>query len=319
MSKRIAVIGAGYWGKNLVRNFSQLGRLDVICDTSKDVLNQYPDIETTNNIERAMRIVDSVVIATPAVSHYQLVKKALILNKDVFVEKPLALTFNEGRELLKLAESKMKILMVGHLLEYHPAIKKLKRMIDGGELGQIYYIYSNRLNLGKIRQEENILWSFAPHDISVILRLLDGKTLKNVHCSGGSYINDGIPDVTVSSLSFSDNVQAHIFVSWLNPFKEQKLVVMGSKKMAVFDDTLPEKLIVYPHRINCNPLTADKKQGCVIEIDKTEPLKLECLHYIDCIDGYQRPLTDGQSALKVLRVLEACQMSLEQEKKTIFL
>lgn len=319
MSKRVAVIGAGYWGRNLVRNFSQLGRLDVICDTSKDVLNQYPDIETTNNIERAMRIVDSVVIATPAVSHYQLVKKALILNRDVFVEKPLALAFNEGRELVKLAESKKSVLMVGHLLEYHPAIKKLKKLIDGGELGQIYYIYSNRLNLGKIRQEENILWSFAPHDISVILRLLDGKTLRNVHCSGGSYINDGIPDVTVSSLSFSDNVQAHIFVSWLNPFKEQKLVVMGSKKMAVFDDTLPEKLIVYPHQINCNPLTANKRQGCVIKIDETEPLKLECLHFIDCIDGNQRPLTDGRSALKVLRVLEACQISLEQEKKTIFL
>jgi len=315
--KKIAVIGGGYWGKNLIRNFRQLGRLNLVCDVSENVLAQYPDLNTTTDIKEAMKAVDGVVIATPAVTHYELVRKALELGKDVFVEKPLALTVREGEKLVDLAEEKNGILMVGHLLEYHPAVTKLKDLINQGVLGKIYYIYSNRLNLGKIRQEENILWSFAPHDISVILRFLEDMP-KEVYCSGNSYLTQGIPDVTVSNLIFPNGVQAHIFVNWLNPFKEQKLVVMGSKQMAVFDDTITQKLTLYPHQINWTKGSlpvANKKDGQGIEIDESEPLKIEVQHFLECIDQSKKPLTDGWSALNVLRVLEACQMSLEKAKR----
>jgi len=315
--KKIAVIGGGYWGKNLIRNFYQLNRLNLVCDVSENVLAQYPNLETTINVEEAIKAVDSVVIATPAITHYKLVKAALELRKDVFVEKPLALTVKEGKKLVDLAEEKNVILMVGHLLEYHPAVIKIKDLIDQGILGKIYYIYSNRLNLGKIRQEENILWSFAPHDISVILRLLEDMPIE-VYCSGNSYLTQGIPDVTVSNLTFPNGIRAHIFVNWLNPFKEQKLVVMGSEQMIVFDDTITQKLTLYPHQINWTKKSlpvANKKDGQGVEIDESEPLKIEVQHFLESIDQSKKPLTDGRSALNVLRVLEACHVSLEGAKR----
>ncbi len=193
--------------------------------------------------------VKGVVIATPAVQHYQMAKMALLAGKDVFVEKPLALTVEEGEELIALAKNQQKILMVGHILEYHPAVLKLKDLIANGSLGKIQYIYSNRLNLGKFRTEENILWSFAPHDISVIIFLL-GETPIEVAAQGGAYLNSEIADVTITNLSFANGVKAHIFVSWLHPYKEQKLIVVGSDKMAVFDDVAKDKLLLYNHKVN---------------------------------------------------------------------
>src|SRR5262245_61257387 len=253
---KIACVGAGYWGQNLIRNFHQLGVLHSICDTDetqmKRFASSYSGVALTHSIETALQNSDvtGVAIATPAESHHTLVRQALIAGKDVFVEKPLCLSVTEGSKLIALAAERKRILMVGHLLWYHPAVLKLKELVDDGELGRIRYIYSNRLNLGKIRREENILWSFAPHDLSVILGLI-GEMPDTIDAQGGNYLHDKIADVTLSLLSFPSGVKAHIFVSWLHPYKEQKLIVVGDRQMAVFDDLEHEnKLVLYPHSIS---------------------------------------------------------------------
>ena len=320
---KVAVIGAGYWGKNLVRNFHEIGALAAVCEASDDLrrgLQQnYPDCRLFSSYQELLQESDitAVAIATPAETHADLVRAAVLAGKDVFVEKPLCLSVSEGEELIALARDHKRILMVGHLLWYHPAILKLKEMIDAGELGRIQYIYSNRLNLGKIRREENILWSFAPHDISVILGLLD-EMPESVVSHGGNYLHQQIADVTVSLLSFPNGIKAHIFVSWLHPFKEQKLVVVGDKQMAVFNDVEPEnKLMVYPHTItwvNQVPI-ANKAEGKAVTLDFSEPLRNECQHFLDCIETRQRPRTDGSEALRVLSVLRQCQQSLESQKQ----
>jgi len=225
----VAVIGAGYWGKNLVRNFHELNALYAVCDSDPKTLaafkEKYPDIKHYSDVPSVLSDphIRAVAISTPAATHYTLTKEALLADKDVFVEKPIALHYSEGAELIELASSKNKILMVGHILEYHPAIIKLKELIDKGELGKIQYIYSNRLNLGKFRTEENILWSFAPHDISIILHLLN-EMPDEISSHGGNYLNPHITDVTITNMDFPSGVKAHIFVSWLHPYKEQKLV-----------------------------------------------------------------------------------------------
>jgi len=300
MGKNIAVIGCGYWGKNLVRNFAELGALHTICDADPTVLEQfalpYPDISAEAEYQQVLNNpeIKGVVIATPALLHYFMSKQALLAGKDVFVEKPLALNIMEGKELVELAQEKHRILMVGHLLEYHPAVLKLKKLIDKGELGKIQYIYSNRLNLGKFRTEENILWSFAPHDISAILLLLGGEMPQDVSAHGGYYLHPDIADVTLSTMSFRDGVKAHIFVSWLHPFKEQRLVV--------------------EHKPVPRP-----KEAEVIEIPTEEPLKIECQDFIQCIDSRQKPKVDGYKGLQVLEVLAHCQKSLEEGGRVISL
>ena len=239
-------------------------------------------------------------------------QRALLSGKDVLVEKPLCLSVEEGRRLVALASETQRVLMVGHLLWYHPAVLRLKELIEQGELGRIQYIYSNRLSLGKIRREENILWSFAPHDISVILGLV-GEMPDTVEAQGGNYLHDGIADVTVSLLSFPSGIKAHVFVSWLHPFKEQTLVVVGTRQMAVFDDVEEEnKLLLYPHVItwrNHLPI-ANKAEAKSIPIDPGEPLRAECLHFLECIRTRQPPRTDGQEGLRVLKVLQQCQEAL---------
>jgi len=262
-----------------------------------------------------------VVISSPAVFHYSMAKQALLADKDVFVEKPLSLTVKEGEELVKLAEQKGKILMVGHLLEYHPGIVKLKQMSDAGNLGKINYIYSTRLNLGKFRTEENILWSFAPHDISVILLLLN-ELPEDVSAHGGCYLHQQVADVTVTTMSFASGVRAHIFVSWLHPYKEQKLVVVGDKNMVVFDDVAPEnKLLLYEHGIEwIDRVPVPRRQEATpIEFTMAEPLKLECQHFLECLETRSKPRTDGSSGLKVLRVLDACQRSLQGHGENVSL
>ena len=316
---KIACIGAGYWGKNLVRNFSNLGVLSWICDTSHERLTQlsaeYPSASYADSLDKILADpeVAGVAIATPAETHGQCVRQALLAGKDVFVEKPLCLTVEEGQELVALASEKQRVLMVGHLLWYHPAVLKLKELVETGELGRIQYIYSNRLNFGKIRREENILWSFAPHDVSVILGLV-GEMPDTMHAQGGNYLDDRIADVTVSLLSFPSGVKAHVFVSWLHPFKEQKLIVVGTRKMAVFDDMeKKDKLLLYPHSIdwrNHIPV-AHRAESQPVEFDWVEPLRAECTHFVECIEQRATPRTDGNEALRVLTVLDACEKSLK--------
>ena len=315
---RVAVAGVGYWGKNLVRNFNDLGSLEMLCDEREAVESgcreNYNDVRFCRNYSDVLsdEAVHAVVLATPAVRHFEMAKAALDAGKDVFVEKPLAVDVRHGEQLVELAMAKSRILMVGHILRYHPAILKLQQLIRDGELGRINYLYSNRLNIGKIRQEENILWSFAPHDISVMLGLLDEMPTR-VSCHGGAYLNRDVADVTLSHFDFPSGVQAHIHVSWLHPFKEQRLVVIGSEKMAVFDDTSDDKLVLYPHKVewkNRIP-TAVKARGEVVEIDQSEPLRGECQHFLECVATRQSPVSDGGEGLRVLRVLDACQRALK--------
>jgi UDP-2-acetamido-3-amino-2,3-dideoxy-glucuronate N-acetyltransferase len=244
--------------------------------------------------------------------HYEMVKEALKAGKDVYVEKPLALNVKEGQEIADIAEKEKKILMVGHILRYHPAVIKLKELISSGELGRVEYIYSNRLNIGKLRTEENILWSFAPHDISVILMLLEEEPVR-VSAFGGDYLNRGVYDTTLTTLEFRNGVKGHIFVSWIHPYKEQKLIVVGSKAMAVFDDVSKEKLFLYPHKIewkNGKIPVAQKAEYQVVPLNSAEPLKEELSHFIECVSKRKKPLTDGYEGLRVLRILEMAEKSL---------
>jgi UDP-2-acetamido-3-amino-2,3-dideoxy-glucuronate N-acetyltransferase len=324
MLPNIAVIGNGYWGKNLVRNFHGLGVLKCVCDTRFEALSEAHTlfaVKTCSSLEVLVRDPDiqGVAIAAPAVQHYQIAKECLLAGKDVYVEKPLALRVEEGGELVDIAESHQRILMVGHILQYHPAILKLKELVDAGELGRIEYIYSSRLNWGKLRTEENILWSFAPHDISAILYLL-GETPSGVTATGGAYISPHIFDTTLTALEFESGAKAHIFVSWLHPFKEQKLVIVGTGKTAVFDDVEKErKLSLYSHRIdwlNRQPI-ARRNEGQVVPLPQDEPLRMECEHFIESMVTRRMPRTHGRSGVQVLEVLEACERSLHSQSTMV--
>ncbi|HEY2918441.1 MAG TPA: Gfo/Idh/MocA family oxidoreductase [Candidatus Binatia bacterium] len=314
----VACIGAGHWGTNLIRNFHELNALALICDSDgrrlKAARSQYPDVDCTESFNTVLADarIGAVAVATPAETHAVLVRQALLAGKDVFVEKPLCLDVEEGRSLIALASAQQRILMVGHLLWYHPAILKLKQLIEDGELGRIRYIYSNRLNLGMIRREENILWSFAPHDISVILGLIS-EMPDHVEAQGGNYLHDRIADVTVSLLSFPSGIKAHVFVSWLHPYKEQKLIVVGERQMAVFDDVAADhKLVLYPHVIlwKGQMPVPHKAKGRPVPIDKGEPLRAECEHFLGCLQSRQMPRTNGEEGLRVLTVLQQCQSVL---------
>jgi len=313
---QVAVIGCGYWGRNLVRNFYALGALRTVCDasivgrTTAATIAPTATIMTTVEDVFADAAIAGIVIATPAETHYAVVRQALESGKDVFVEKPLSLTVEQGAHLVRLAHAQKRILMVGHVLEYHPAIMQLRQFIDQGILGKLQYIYSNRLNLGKIRTEENILWSFAPHDVAVILRLVGGLPFQVVAC-GGSYVQSNIADVTVTNLLFDNGVRAHIHVSWLHPFKEQRLVVIGSKKMASFDD-VSKQLVLYDQRVDLkeNGPIPVKGEGELVPFATDEPLRLECQAFLQAISTRQPPITDGESGLRTLKVLQAAQRSL---------
>ncbi len=317
---QVAVVGSGYWGKNLVRNFAALGALRWICDANEATLAaqsaNHPGIGATEDLDVALADdeVRGVVIAAPAVRHAELAQRALAAGKDVFVEKPLALELGEAQALVELAASRGAVLMVGHILEYHPAVVRLVELVRAGELGEVRYLYSNRLNLGRVRQEENILWSFAPHDISVMERLL-GAEPESVSTWGGSYLQHGIADVTVTNLVFPGGARGHIFVSWLHPFKEQRLVVIGDRMMAVFEDSAAEgKLRLYDKGVEFSDGMPVPRHGAetVIEIDDTEPALIECRHFLDRIVDRAAPLTGGENGVAVLRVLEASQRSLDR-------
>lgn len=311
----VAVVGCGYWGKNLVRNFYRLGALAAVCDATQSgratAVELAPQTPVVNKLDEVLQSdVSAVVIATPAESHYEIAKLALKAGKDVFVEKPLALTYEQGAGLVRLAEESKAILMVGHVLEYHPAIVRLLELVRTGELGRVHYISSNRLNLGKVRREENILWSFAPHDIAIILRMM-GSMPFQIAAYGGSYVQPNIADVTTTHLLFDNGVRAHIYVSWLHPFKEQRLVIIGSKKMASFDD-VTKHLVLYDQRVELQegqPIPI-KGNGDLVSFSDDEPLQLECRAFLDSIVTRRPPVTDGNSGLRVLQVLQAAQRSL---------
>ena len=286
--KKIAVIGAGYWGKNLVRNYYELNVLKTVCDNSPQILKNtqitYPDITITTRYDAVLRDdeIKGVVIALPAEFHYDFACQALQHGKDVFVEKPLALKLEQAAKLCDIAEKNNCILMVGHLLRYHSAFIKLQELLVSGELGRIQYIYSNRLSFGKIRREENTLWSFAPHDISMILALCN-EVPEFVYARGSNYLHKDLADVTTTHLSFPSGINSHIFVSWLHPFKEQKLVVVADKKMAVFEDTQPwdKKITLYPHQISWldGAPVPHKAEAEYVAVEKSEPLRAECEHF----------------------------------------
>ncbi len=321
MGKRnIACIGVGYWGKNLIRNFHQLGALHTICDASQTVLDsfkeQYPEVQTCANLEDVLAelSIEAVSIATPAETHFELIVQVLNAGKHVYVEKPLCLDDIHAHKCIELAQSLGLTLMVGHLLWYHPMVLEIKRTVHAGELGALRYLYSNRLNMGLLRSEENVLWSFAPHDISMILGIVGSEPL-SVSAQGANHLNPNIADQAVGLMRFENNVSAHIFVSWLNPFKEQKLVIVGESAMLVFDDTLPweQKLTRYAHSVDWQDTrpVAIKAEPEYIELPQSEPLKNECQHFLDSVSSDTTPRTDGEEGLRVLRVLNNLQQAMD--------
>jgi predicted dehydrogenase len=326
--KNIGIIGIGDWGKNLLRNFYNLssGRLTLACDSDDKrlatVRATYSGLKTTKDYSDLIAddSIGSIVIGTPPSSHADLAIAAMEAGKDVFVEKPLALSVEDGERMVDTAEKHKRILMVGHIMVYHTATLYLKKMIESGELGEVYYMYASRVNLGKVRSIENAWWSFAPHDISIILYLLE-KTPVRVTATGASYLQDSIEDVVFTTLHFADGRMAHIHVSWLDPQKDRKMTVVGSKKMVVFDDTeAAEKIRIFDKG-------ADKKQdydtyadyltlrtGDIVipKIPGGEPLADECRHFLECVESRERPRSDGREGLRTLKVLRAAQESMEK-------
>jgi UDP-2-acetamido-3-amino-2,3-dideoxy-glucuronate N-acetyltransferase len=319
-TQKVAVIGCGYWGKNLVRNFDQLGALAAIHDADVGIAEAFSAQYKVPalGIEEVLRRpeINGVVIAAPAECHASLAMRALDAGKHVFVEKPLALQVRDAEHVIALAEETNRILMVGHLLQYHTGFLKLSQMVKEGRLGRVRYIYSNRLNLGKIRRAENVFWSFAPHDLSMILTLA-GELPDSVEATGACYLHKVIADVTLTHLSFPSGINAHVFVSWLHPFKEQKLVVVGDNAMAVFNDNLPwsEKLAVYSHGIewrNGFP-EPNKAKAEFVPLEECEPLQLECQHFLESMATGERPRTDGAEGLRVLKVLAAAEKAMAKK------
>ena len=316
----LSIVGFGKWGYNHVNTAAKL--LDhsaiTVCDTDeagRDKLKKISDdINFTTDLSEVIadESINAVIIATPAETHFEIAKKMMEAGKNVLVEKPITLISGEAEELLKIANDKGVILMVGHVLLYHPAVLKIKKMLEEGKLGKLQYIYSNRLNLGTIRSEENILWSFAPHDISVIQFLTDNNPTE-VFARGASFLQHQIEDTTLTFMKYPDNVSAHIFVSWLHPFKEQRLVVIGDKGMVVFEDSLPaEKLKYYKKGFQRVEGVLEKFDHDyeVIEFDNRMPLEEEQKHFFECVADGKQPLTDGQHAIEVLKILEESEKSL---------
>ena len=323
----LGVIGAGYWGPNLVRNFATLPQcqLKVVCDQDQQAVDRlrplYPQIYFSLDWREVLDSpeIEGVVIAAPTSTHYEIAMEALKKGKDVFVEKPLASTVVQAEKLAARAEKTGRVLMVGHLMLYHPAIVRLKELIQDGELGEILYLYFRRVNLGKIRKNENALLSFAPHDISAALYLLDSEPTE-VYASGQSYIQPDVEDVVFLNMGFPNKVMAHVHVSWLDPHKRRELTVVGSKKMAVFDDlSTTEPIRVYdkgalePGTYISYGDSLGVRVGdiWIPKIEMHEPLRIECQHFLDCVKHRKRPLTDGLHGIRVVRVLEKAQVSLK--------
>ena len=326
---RVAILGAGYWGINLVRTFAQQPRADLvwICDPSPEAreraLALAPTARASESVDEVLAddSIDAVVIATPAVTHATLAKQALSAGKHTFVEKPLALSTADAEQVIAAAEAAGRVLMVGHLMMYHPVVEHLRDLIASGELGDILYLYSARVNLGRVRKDENALWSFAPHDLSMIDFLLDSEP-ERVSAIGKCYLNPGIEDVVFVTLEFANQQMAHVHLSWLDPHKERRLTVVGTKKMVVFDDVSREKLRIYDKGYDRPPSFTDfgeylaiRSGGVYIpDIKMTEPLARECAHFLDCIETGATPRSGSANALRVIKILAAAQRALDENR-----
>jgi UDP-2-acetamido-3-amino-2,3-dideoxy-glucuronate N-acetyltransferase len=314
----VAVAGCGQWGRNLVRCFAELGALGAVVDAAPARAAELAARHGVPSREWSAILadpdIDAVALATPAEQHASMAIEALGHGKHVFVEKPLALNVPDGERVGAVAAAANRTVMIGHLLRFHPAFLRLGELVETGEVGRIQYLYSSRLNLGRIRREENVFWSFAPHDLSMILALV-GEPPTHVSAVGCSYLHPSIADVTTTHLEFANGIRAHVFVSWLHPFKEQKLVVVGDAGMAVFDDSQPweRKLTLFRHRIawrNGRPEPA-RAEAEAVTVDPAEPLEQECRHFLDCVRTGARPRTDMAEALAVLRVLAAAEQGVK--------
>lgn len=323
MRKHIAVIGCGHWGKNLVRNLAELGALVAVCDPNELLAETYAKEYNVENLSFDDVLnktdIDGVVLAVPAPLHANMAIAAMNSGKHVYVEKPLAMNKGEAEDMIASAKTNGVQLMVGHLLQYHPCFITLLNLVESGELGTISYIYSNRLSFGKVRSEENVIWSFAPHDISMVLSLA-GREPKLVRAESFSSLQPNIADTAILHMEFPSGEKAHISVSWLHPYKEQKLVVVGKDAMAVFDDTKPwgEKLALYKYVVKSSDgvPSLKKAEAEFVEVAQSEPLRNECQHFLDTVSGKVKPLTDGAEGLRVLKVLSAASLS-ERRNETV--
>jgi len=320
MKKNIAVVGAGYWGKNLIRNFHKLGVLHTVCDIDEKSIGDASEsighkVFVTTNYQEVLDspLIDGVVIATSSSLHHTMTKQALLAGKDVFVEKPFTLNVSDAEELVKLSVDRKRVLLVGHLMLYHPAIQLLKDYIRSGELGEIYYLYSTRVNLGQVRNDEDVLWRLSPHDISIFIYLLGG-TPSVISAQGFSYIQSGLTDVVFALLKFGE-VAAHIQVSWLDPHKVRRLTVIGSKKMAVFDDTaVNHKLTVYDKSVNKADLSIQSSGTVLPDADTADLLATECEAFVTAMQTRVQPLSGAEMGLEVTKVLEAASKIMRMEE-----
>ena len=316
MKKNIAVVGCGYWGKNLVRNFSELEVLSSICDPDTEIANKYAsqyNVKNSSFIEIINDVnIKGVVLAVPAPLHASMAIEAMNKGKHVFVEKPLAMNLTEAELMITTAKKNGVKLMVGHLLQYHPIFKTIRKIVNADEIGELNYIYSNRLSFGKIRTKEDIIWSFAPHDISMILSLA-GQDPEFIITKSTSIIQKNIADTATIHMEFKSGLKSHISVSWLHPYKENKLVVSGKSAMLVFDDTKPwnEKLALYPYEVVSSKGIINLRKSDVkyLEVPEEEPLKNECQDFIDVVEKNIKPMTDGDEGLRVVKVLSAASKS----------
>jgi UDP-2-acetamido-3-amino-2,3-dideoxy-glucuronate N-acetyltransferase len=319
-SPAIALIGCGMWGKNIARNLAQLGALKVIVDADAargGAMAGDLGVEFSIHLDAVLARPDiaGVAIATPAVTHAEVTTWALNARKHVYVEKPIALSVDDANKVAALAKSRGLTLMTGHLLQYHPVFIRLLAMVKGGELGKLQYLYSNRLNQGRVRTEENALWSLAPHDISMILALAGGKPSR-IAAMGQAAVQKGIPDIAVATYEFAADIKAHLFCSWLNPYKEHRLAVVGDKAMAVFDDTAAkwdDKLVLYPHKVEWRGQIPEfvKANGQAIAVVKGEPLRDEVAHFLACAGRGTPCRTGPEEAIPVLEVLAATQRAMD--------
>lgn len=317
----IGMIGAGRWGSNWIRTLASLPGVELrwCCDVSPASLDrvkqQFPGVKTTTRLTDLLEdpTLAGIVIATIAPTHFAVAQQAMLAGKDVMVEKPMTLTTGDSATLCDIAQQRGRVLMVGHLLEYHPIIRHVRGMIDSGELGDVYYLYSQRLNLGTVRTDENAWWSLAPHDVSVANRLF-GEAPVSVQCRGQSVVSADVADVVFATLEYPGGRLAHVHVSWLDPQKSRKLVVVGSKKMVVFDDTADRKLVVLDKGFAKQGTQITLRQGESLHpaVDPAEPLALEAQHFVDCIRTRRTPVSDGVAGMHVVSVLEHGQRSLEQ-------
>ena len=316
MKKNIAVIGCGYWGKNLIRNFSELDSLVAVCDSNHQLAQSYSEKYKVDNLSIDHVIkdknIEGVVIAAPASLHSSMAIEMMNAGKHVYVEKPLAINLTDAHAMIKSAKKNDVQLMVGHLLQYHPIFIALRKLVEANYFGTLKYIYSNRLSLGKIRTEEDVIWSFAPHDISMILSLINNEP-DEVSSESSCLLQPGIADIATIHMKFSLGLNAHVSVSWLHPYKEQKLVVIGEKATAVFDDTKDweKKLSIYHHVFNISQQKPNIEKSNVeyITVPEAEPLRNECMHFLKSIENDESPITDGQEGLRVLSVLKKASLN----------